>query len=558
MRVGSRRLSVLLSVLAVAFWATSVLALPPVTTSTYTSDQLQFTLRVPSIAIEGDPRSFCSIDITMVGIDGDTLSSGDVVRVEVFIDDGYWSDTQIFASTYSVTSAEAGQQRFSRTVDCTGNFRSDGESSISIYGKVDGDPDAWITNRRGLSGNVSVSVKDEDENNNDNSAAAAQPLGSGVSSRIAKDADWYSLTASGGTVNLTLTFDAGSGNLDLALTDAGGTTLASGVRFASGLSITQSGLSAGTYKVKVSPRATNDPNFYDLMPTSSGGGGGGGGSTDPCTGNGRQERDCGNCGTQSRTCNGTTYSAWGACGSQGECAPGDSQTTNEGCASGQVKRLSCSEECAWESGACATDDGSGSGSGGGSGTGTGENGGMVGRSCTEAEDCGGSLTCVGPEDNEAMFRNGYCSISPCNADSVCRDGNAICGGLFGDTYCLTRCTDSSECRSGYICARFGNARACVPRCRDNDDCGDSALPYCDATSGLCLASEDADAQAWNGPRPNPDGSTTGGSGLADAGGCAQLGFGSWTSIFGAMLLAARVAARRAARLTSRRSSDDAA
>jgi len=78
----------------------------------------------------------------------------------------------------------------------------------------------------------------DDTANNDNSASTAQALGSGVSSRIAKDADWYSLNVNG-TANVTLTFDAGSGALDLALTDSAGTTLASGTRFASGMTISR-------------------------------------------------------------------------------------------------------------------------------------------------------------------------------------------------------------------------------------------------------------------------------------------------------------------------------
>lgn len=525
MRLGQRQLGAVVFAFAAVLWATPAHALPPVASTTYSSDQLQFTVKVPSIAIDGDPRSYCSIEISMVGSETDTLASGDVVSVQVRLDDGYWTDTTLFSSTYSVTSAEATSNKFQRTIDCTGNFRSSGQSTLKIYGFVDGDTDAWMSNRRGTSNTVAISVKADDSTNL--SAGQAAALGTGVTSRICAKDNWYSLSVNGGTANVTLTFDGGSGMLDLALTDSGGTTVASGTRFAAGMTITKTGLSAGTYKVKVSPRSSTDPNFYDLAPTASNGGGGGSGEA--CTGSGTQQRDCGNCGKQTRTCNGSMYSAWGTCSGAGECAPGDSQTTDEGCPTGQRKTLTCSSTCGWQTGTCSTS----TTDGGGNGTGTGQNGGMVGRSCLEAADCGGTLTCTGPDDaDRGMFRNGYCSIEGCNADSVCRDGSAICGALFGDTFCLSRCSDGSDCRTSYVCARFGDARACVPKCRDDSDCGDSALPYCDTTSGLCLTDASARPQDWNGGRPNADGSTSGnGNMLDDGGGCSAIG-SSWLSLLG--------------------------
>jgi hypothetical protein len=145
-----------------------------------------------------------------------------------------------------------------------------------------------------------------------------------------------------------------------------------------------------------------------------------------------------------------------------------------------------------------------------------------------------------------MFRNGYCSMSGCQADSACNDSNALCGGLFGETYCLEVCSNSTDCRTGYICARFGGDKACAPRCRSNSDCNDNALPVCDSDSGLCLATATSDASAWSGARPNADRGSSNATAQDPGTGCAETGQSSWLFVIASLLVVARLVAQRVA------------
>lgn len=54
-----------------------------------------------------------------------------------------------------------------------------------------------------------------------------------------------------------------------------------------------------------------------------------------------ETQPCGNCGTRSRTCTGGAWGSWSACGGQGECAAG----ATESCGSGGSR--SCSATCTW-------------------------------------------------------------------------------------------------------------------------------------------------------------------------------------------------------------------
>lgn len=536
MRVSVSRLVAAILFVASALWAEVSFAALTVQTTTCTSGELTLTLKVPTKAIASDVRTFCRMDVTITGT-ADPFVAGDQVLVQALIDDSYFgADTAFYSSSFTVTAQEVAAQKVQRTIDCTGNFYDNGYSTIAIYGFVDADKGQIWNPDRCAPTTVDVSVVGDDEPDNDDTAASATQLGTGATNKVAMDPDWYALTVNGqSNVSLTLAYDGGSGALDFVLTDSsGGTTLATGTKTAEGAVINKSGLAAGTYKVKVAPTSSADPNFYDLKTGTTTGGGDGG----TCTGTGTQERDCGKCGSQTRTCVSGTWGAWSSCTDQGECTAGE--TDVESCGTNKSRTLTCNESCAWEPGACV--DGT---NGGGTGGGGGSNAGKTGLACSDVTPCGG-LECVGTTVNDGMFRNGYCSMEGCTADSACGDSNALCGGLFGDTYCLKRCSDSTDCRSGYVCARFGNARGCAPRCRDSDDCADNALPVCDDDSGLCLASAGADPQSWNGARPNADGTLGAGALLEAGGGCMEIDASIWTVIFGAFLMVAHVTARRTA------------
>jgi hypothetical protein len=73
-----------------------------------------------------------------------------------------------------------------------------------------------------------------------------------------------------------------------------------------------------------------------------------------CEAGAEQSQDCGNCGTQTRTCDSTcTWGAFGACGGGGDCAPGAvaNDCTHEGVLDPCQSRT-CKTDCTW--GACGT------------------------------------------------------------------------------------------------------------------------------------------------------------------------------------------------------------
>ncbi len=524
MRVSGCRLVAVVLFFATSLWAEVSSAALTIQTSSCSSNELSLTFKAPTKAITGDVRTFCRMDITVTG-KLEPFVVGDQVLVQAFVDDAWLgSDTAFFSGTFNVTPQEVAAQRVQRTIDCTGDFRDYGASSVAVYGFVDAYKGGILNPDRCATNTVDVAIIGDDVPDNDDTAATATPLGTGVTNRVAMDQDWYSVTVNGSSnLVLTLAYDGGSGGLDFTLHDSSGTQIASGTKTAEGATINKSGLAGGTYKIKVAPQAANDPNIYDLKTGGSSGGGG------TCTGSGTEERDCGRCGTQSRTCNSGTWSGWSTCSGQGECEPG--ATDVEACGTGKSRTLTCGNSCEWIPGQCVN------GSNGGGNTGT------TGNACDDNGDCG-ALDCAGLTNVDGMFDNGYCTIEGCTADSDCDDSNAICGGLFGQTYCLKRCSDGADCRSGYVCARFGNARACTPRCRDNEDCADSSFPYCHADSGLCLESAGSDPQAWNGARPNANGSLGTGALLEAGGGCVEIDASIWTVIFAAFLLTAHVTARR--------------
>lgn len=133
-----------------------------------------------------------------------------------------------------------------------------------------------------------------------------------------------------------------------------------------------------------------------------------------CTGqgcSGPASQGCGNCGTQSRTCNNGVWTDWGACANQGVCAPGASQM----CGTGGTQ--TCGATCQW--GACGgqTCDGPATQACGNCGT--------QARTCnngtwTDFGDCMGQGVCA-PGDNQACGMAGTQSCSATCAWDVCME-----------------------------------------------------------------------------------------------------------------------------------------
>lgn len=75
-----------------------------------------------------------------------------------------------------------------------------------------------------------------------------------------------------------------------------------------------------------------------------------------CTPLATDSKSCGKCGTQSRTCDSTGHwGAFGACGGEGPCAPGDVTPTGGTCPSaGDVAMHTCNSSCMWGPETCVT------------------------------------------------------------------------------------------------------------------------------------------------------------------------------------------------------------
>ena len=76
----------------------------------------------------------------------------------------------------------------------------------------------------------------------------------------------------------------------------------------------------------------------------------------------------------------------------------------------------------------------------------------IGDTCTLSTDCSvqGDRTC------DISMPNGYCTVTPCDpgtcpdsADCVQFDAN---NARLARTYCMSGCSEDSDCRSGYHCA----------------------------------------------------------------------------------------------------------
>ena len=65
-----------------------------------------------------------------------------------------------------------------------------------------------------------------------------------------------------------------------------------------------------------------------------------------CSPNAQQNTTCGNCGTASRTCNGSCqWGGWSGCNGQGPCAPSQTQACGDG--SANCTHQTCSNTCQW-------------------------------------------------------------------------------------------------------------------------------------------------------------------------------------------------------------------
>jgi len=172
---------------------------------------------------------------------------------------------------------------------------------------------------------------------------------------------------------------------------------------------------------------------------------------------------CGDCGTQSARC--TTACMWertGACTDEGECTPGQSVRTGEGCPSGQQRDLTCNAACTFvEESACSAE-------------------GCPTPGALETVSCG-----------MCGERQRFCTASRTWDESAACTGEGVCmPGTTGSMACGMCGTRATRCTTGCAWEPFGSCTGegvCVPgtMTRTGDGCpaGQTRLVSCTASCG---------------------------------------------------------------------------
>lgn len=135
--------------------------------------------------------------------------------------------------------------------------------------------------------------------------------------------------------------------------------------------------------------------------------------------------------------------------------------------------------------------------------------GMVGAACVTNADCGGLLTCLGPDRDDPSFgggpAGGFCSRS-CSKDEECPGTNGIClkDGDSATGRCTITCTlgpplarnyehplDPDKCqgRQNVRCEKVKNlgTAVCLPTCGSDAECGPGRA--CDPNRAMCVSAK---------------------------------------------------------------------
>lgn len=355
-----RSIAAFVACVACAAFATSALttsptahALPPTLSASDTDVDATVTLWVKDQAIDGDTRTWCQVRVEVTGATHG-LTTGDEITVSVFEDDLVFNDL-IFETILTVTAAEAAAGLVDHTLDCSGSFfTGDVGLAVEIFAEA-----AVSKNTCGMlcfedyavTANLSVVVVGDDAFEEDDTESGAVALATGAfTDRICRDPDYWSFQVSEPSqLNLALLFDPTVGALTAAVLDATSLTevATSAAPTASGATL-DAVLPTGTYYLRVTHDVGNDYNFYDYTVSLSSTG---------CTPGTTEDRPCGNCGTETRTCAaGGTWGDFGPCTGEGECAPGDVE--GRPCEGGAEQRT-CETTCTWSAygpceGGCAS------------------------------------------------------------------------------------------------------------------------------------------------------------------------------------------------------------
>jgi hypothetical protein len=145
---------------------------------------------------------------------------------------------------------------------------------------------------------------------------------------------------------------------------------------------------------------------------------------------------------------------------------------------------------------------------GGGAWGPGGMSGMVGAACAKDQDCGGLLSCLGPDRDDPSFgggpAGGFCSRS-CGTNEDCPGTNGVClkDGDSATGSCTIACTigpqlardyehplDPDKChgRQNVRCEKVKSLGAvCLPTCGSDAECGRARV--CDPNRAMCVSTK---------------------------------------------------------------------
>ena len=249
-------------------YASTLLALPPVQTTTDEDNDASLTLRLFTSTVEEDSVSFCQLELVIT--EGDVnLTNGDTFSVSVFEDDVAADDLIFELIDEPVTVDEVTAGRVERVINCSAAFPDDVGDSLEIYATARVMKDACsglcIADNPETSNLEVLQVGDDDLEDNDTDVTAAN-IGTGLlPDRVAADADWYNFTLPESShLSARLDYQVLEGRIDGLLNDEGGSLIAFFGESAEGSVLDAGILPAGAYRLRLINRVVTNTVFYDL------------------------------------------------------------------------------------------------------------------------------------------------------------------------------------------------------------------------------------------------------------------------------------------------------
>ena len=531
--------------------ASTTWARPPLVTAEMVEGDASVSLKLEDQFIQGDMHIPCEMIVEVLG-ENRPLTEGDTIEILLNEDDVPLTDIgddTLWREDIVVDSEIVSAQRFYAVYDCSFAAVQDFFGGLEVYAKVKVNKADCNTLCEATFGEDHPATNlirmgemiDDASEEDDNSASAFQLPRTGVTDRVATDADWLKVTYNNPVELLArLESNFAGGDLNVTLYGSDLNVIAEGVLEANGAAKRISPNSAilpGNYFLEVIPTNPEDFNFYDLISTESQ-------IMTDCAPGAVESRPCGRCGSEEKSCNSEgEWGNWGSCQGVGVCDPGAEES--QGCGEGGSQSRTCNDMCQWDSfTACIQcDDGESEACYSGpqefagvgactQGTRTCSRGQWsscqgdtrpgveacmdgVDNDCdglTDSNDpecvaglgeacmpgtCGAPFTCLPPP-----FSDGYCGGEECMACGV----GSVCGVAFGKEYCLKPCSDFTDCRFGYTCAPVGTMgeQVCIPPCESNESCGENGVcneqGFCETTTaepgvvGGAVATEDEGCQ----------------------------------------------------------------